>query len=296
MSHPLTAVEFFSGIGAFAEACRFSAIEVVAAFDQNEHANKVYESNFGLKPDSRNLESLKSGDIPRASIWWMSPPCTPFSRRGKQKDEEDPRAQALLNLIEILPDHLPDYFFMENVEGFIDSNVGERLNKTLDEHGYKRKSFNICSSMFGVPMRRPRHFIAASRLKQPVSPLVEAFAETRRLAEFLTRNTDESLFLKGSEVQKYRAVLNIVDYQDENAYLICFTRGYYKCRTASGSLIQLPDGNVRFVAPEEILDLFGFSKTFSFPASMPMPTRWRLVGNSVDVRAIKAVMSSLQHC
>jgi site-specific DNA-cytosine methylase len=298
MVDSLKAVEFFSGIGAFAEACRDSPINVIAAFDQNEHANKVYESNFQLSPAHKNLESINPDDIPDASIWWMSPPCTPFSRRGKQKDDEDPRARAFLNLIAALPSCKPEYFFMENVEGFAASKVNERLQKTLIDLGYKHISFNLCSSMFGVPMRRPRHFIAASRTTQPKTPEIEAFADPRTLRQFLIENDEPDLILSESELEKYRPVLNIVDAGDPEAYLICFTRGYYKCRKASGSLVRTANDGARFVSPSEILDLFGFSPKFKFPTSLSMSLRWRLIGNSVDVRAVKAVLSTvgLRHC
>ncbi|MDZ4835217.1 MAG: DNA cytosine methyltransferase [Candidatus Melainabacteria bacterium] len=294
MVSPLTAIELFSGIGAFAEACRSTGIKVVAAYDQNEHANKVYKSNFGLEPIKRNLESLGLEDFPQANIWWMSPPCTPFSRRGERKDDVDPRSQALAKLIEIIPQRLPDFIFLENVEGFIDSKMHDRYSKTLAECGYQNISFSICSSTFGVPMRRPRFFIAASRTVPLVEPDIERFRESRNLPEFLTRNDDHRLFLSPETVEKYRAVLNIVDPHQTDAYLICFTRGYFKCRKASGSLIQLPDGIVRFVAPDEIIELFGFSGEFRLPEDMPLSVKWRLVGNSVDVRAIRAVLSTAQ--
>lgn len=292
MVSPLTAIELFSGIGAFAEACRQTGVEVVAAYDQNEHANKVYKSNFGLQPVRRNLETLNAQDIPQANIWWMSPPCTPFSRRGEQKDDEDHRSQAFAKLIKIIPERVPDFIFLENVEGFVGSKMNQQYVETLTASGYRMIAFSICSSMFGVPMRRPRYFIAASRTVQLVEPALQRFREQRSLPEFLTHNADEKLFLPQSEVEKYRPVLNIVDPHQKDAYLICFTRGYFKCRKASGSLIQMPDGRVRFVAPDEILDLFGFSKQFQLPEPLPMSVKWRLVGNSVDVRAIKAVLST----
>ncbi len=292
MISQLTAIELFSGIGAFAEGCRQTGITVIAAFDQNEHANKVYKSNFGLEPCRRNLENLQVDDLPPADIWWMSPPCTPFSRRGQQKDDEDHRSLALSKLIELIPERLPNFVFLENVEGFAPSKMNQRFQKTLTTSGYQFVSFNLCSSMFGVPMRRPRHFIAASRSTTLHAPNLEIFKESRTLSEFLWRNNDSALFLDRAELEKYRPVLNIVDPKTSDAYLICFTRGYFKCRKASGSLIQMPDGNVRFVAPDEILSLFGFSKQFQLPEELPMPVQWRLVGNSVDVRAIRTVLST----
>src|SRR3990167_940922 len=95
----LSAIEFFSGIGAFAEATSNSDIAVIQAFDQSAVANQVYEHNFERKPRSRNLDSIAASEIPKADLWWMSPPCTPFSVRGRRKDDKDPRAKSLLNLI-----------------------------------------------------------------------------------------------------------------------------------------------------------------------------------------------------
>ncbi len=289
----LTAIEFFSGIGAFAEACRGTDLQVVAAFDMNLIANQAYEANFKLKPSAKNLDTLKKDQLPEADMWWMSPPCTPFTRRGKQLDDQDPRARALLNLIDLIPECLPDRIFMENVEGFIGSQTSKKLERTLEESGYRFKSLQLCSSDFGVPMRRPRYFLSASRIDVPAEPAVVK-KDTRKLEDYLIAKNDDdtALMLDNKQVERYRTVLNIVSPDDENAYLICFTRGYYQCRKASGSLIQLPDDRVRFVSPAEILRLFGFSEAYQFPNNLSLVECWRLVGNSVDVRSVRAVLST----
>ncbi|MGH9548353.1 MAG: DNA cytosine methyltransferase, partial [Terriglobales bacterium] len=66
---PLKAIEFFSGIGAFAQAAREFDLEVIAAFDQNESANIVYAHNFGWQPSHRNLDSIQKCDLPDADVW-----------------------------------------------------------------------------------------------------------------------------------------------------------------------------------------------------------------------------------
>jgi hypothetical protein len=95
-------------------------------------------------------------------------------------------------------------------------------------------------------------------------------------------------------VDKYKPVLNNVDPADDNDKVICFTRGYNRCRKASGSLIKAQrEGRVRFVSPEEILSLLGFSSRFEMPDSISRDVAWRLVGNSVDVRAVRALIETL---
>jgi|AGTN01.2.fsa_nt_gi Site-specific DNA methylase len=290
----LRAVEFFSGIGAFSEACRDSQIEVIAAFDQNGKANEVFAHNFSLRPQAKNLDTIAASDIPEAEIWWMSPPCTPYSRRGKQLDDQDARALCLLKLIELLAARLPAFLMLENVSGFVGSRVHEKLKCALDANGYTYSQVSLCSTELGVPMRRPRFFIAACR-NGNLKPFVKGTADPQAnlLRHYLTSD-EESLLVPEEIVEKYWAVLNIVDPQEDNAKVICFTRGYNRCRKASGSLIKAKtEGRVRFVAPEEILSLLGFSSRFQMPSNISRDVAWRLVGNSVDVRAVRALIQTL---
>ncbi|MCA9801191.1 MAG: DNA cytosine methyltransferase [Cyanobacteria bacterium HKST-UBA02] len=290
----MRAVEFFSGLGAFSESARGNGVEVVAAFDQNSHANRVFFENFSMKPSSLNLESINADMIPESSLWWMSPPCQPYTRRGNRRDSRDPRARSLLNLIDLIPSCLPAQLIVENVEGFELGEVFAGLSETLSACGYESRLERICSTDFGVPMLRPRVFLLASR-SGPISPLEpHRFHDRRRLVDYLVDDADVSLVLAPEILDRFYPVLNIVDpTEEESSRLICFTRGYYKCRKASGSLIRLPDGRVRFVSPGEILALLGFSGEYAFPEDLSLSLRYRLAGNSVDVRAVSMLLASL---
>jgi DNA (cytosine-5)-methyltransferase 1 len=293
----LQAVEFFSGIGSFAEACRNLPIEVTAAFDQNPAANEVYEFNFQLKPECRNLDTIEARRIPDAHVWWLSPPCTPYSRRGKRSDLDDARAKSLLHLIEILPIKRPPYFFLENVLGFADSAVHQKLVKSLHQSGYHVCEIDLCSTQFGVPMRRPRRFvIGCTKAAKALANLTPACLPppvpggTCTLQQFFDREPDPALLISPAEVEKYERGFNIIDQQNLEAIAICFTKGYWRCKLASGSLIQMPDGGVRRFSPREMLRLFGFSDAFQFPTHYSLPKIWQLVGNAVDVRAISYLL------
>ncbi|MGD9683742.1 MAG: DNA cytosine methyltransferase [Candidatus Obscuribacterales bacterium] len=289
----MRAVEFFSGLGAFSESARGSGVEVVAAFDQNSHANRVFFENFSMKPSSLNLESINADLIPESSLWWMSPPCQPYTRRGNRRDSRDPRARSLLNLIDLIACCLPAYLIVENVEGFELGQVFAGLSETLRACGYESRLERICSTDFGVPMLRPRIFLLASR-SGTIAPLEpHRFHDGRRLADYLVDDADDSLVLAPEILDRFYPVLNIVDPLEDDSRLICFTRGYFKCRKASGSLIRLPDGRVRFVSPGEILALLGFSGGYSFPDDLSLSLRYRLAGNSVDVRAVSMLLASL---
>jgi len=291
---PLSCVEFFCGIGAFAEAARRRNWPVIAAFDQNEAANAVYHHNFQLKPSVRNLDSIKCTDIPQADLWWMSPPCTPFTVRGNQRDINDPRAQSFLNLIAHATRLKPKFVLIENVSGFVGSTVHDHVVKSLTASGYSIKEFDLCPTNFGVPMRRPRHFVIASQ-----EPFVQHEDENPAppgltpLHSYLVDDQDELLFVDAETMRRYGKGFHIVDRDTADTVLTCFTRGYFKCRKSSGSLLAMPAGQARRLSPREITALLGFSKGFEFPAEMDYPTRWKLVGNSVCVRSVDSLLEWL---
>ena len=286
----IQALEFYSGIGAFAQAARRLDVSVLSAFDQSQWANLTYQCNYGHKPNSRNLDSISAADIPAGDLWWMSPPCTPFSRRGKQKDLEDNRARSFLHLIGLLQSESmqgkrPRYILIENVEGFIGSKMHDHLLDTLAKNGYQTAEFRLCSSMFGVPMLRPRVFIVAG-LTAFNADAVPPPVPTRESINKYLHVADETFNCDPEMLKRYDAVLNIVDPAVADSYFICFTSGYHRCRQASGSLISTGPGAARFVAPQEILALLGFDSQYSIPETIPLEVAYKLVGNSVDVRAI----------
>ncbi len=288
------AVEFFSGIGAFAQAAASCNIAVVAAFDQSQPANLTYHHNYGLEPIARNLDTVGCNQIPEAEIWWMSPPCTPFSVRGKRKDQDDPRAVSFLNLIDRIAQCLPSVVMIENVSGFVGSFVHQHLTAVLSDCAYQFAEWDLCPTEFGVPMRRLRHFVVAVRNGWKLGEMKPAPTASYALTQYLDAEPDSCLIVDDQTMRRYGHGFDIVDGARADAYLTCFTSGYWRCRKASGSLLALPNGGARRFAPEEILRLLGFRCDFSFPAAIDLPARWRLLGNSVDVRAVEFLLGLLE--
>ncbi|MBI4533711.1 MAG: DNA cytosine methyltransferase [Candidatus Melainabacteria bacterium] len=289
----LSAIEFFSGIGAFTEATYGSNLKVIAAFDQSSVANQVYKHNFSLLPVQRNLDSISSLEIPQADLWWMSPPCTPFSVRGRRKDENDTRARSLLNLMNLIPHSWPELILLENVCGFVGSNVHGLLCSTLDACGYAVRGVNLCPSQFGIPMRRPRYFMAASRVALPKVLMDPPEFVREPIANFLMAEPSGELRLGDHVISRYGKGFDVLDPDKVDSVAICFTSGYGKCMRASGSVVRCADGGLRYFAPEEIIDLLGFSSRFTFPGHIDLQSRLHLAGNSVDVRCLRHLLGFL---
>lgn len=294
----MKAIEFFSGIGGFNQAARRCGIETVAAFDQDLAANQVYEINYGLKPSCRNLDSIAAEEIPDADFWWMSPPCAPYTIRGARRDEKDTRAKSLLHLMALIDRRKPKIIAVENVVGFGDSIVLKRLKEEMAYQGYDSSEMLLCPTQFGIPMRRPRLFVYAiregyGRVVRYPQPVPNA-NELTRLSDVLMSLPTEILKVDESDIERYGAVLNIIDPFEPGQRAICFTSGYGKCWKASGSLLRMKDGTVRRFAPVEILRLLGFPDDFCLPENLNLTKLLKLIGNSLEVRSVLFVLKAIK--
>ena len=52
-------------------------------------------------------------------------------------------------------------------------------------------------------------------------------------------------------------------------------------------------GKIRAFHPRELLNLFGFPQSFSFPDSMTFRYQYQLIGNSVNVTVVAALLREL---
>jgi site-specific DNA-cytosine methylase len=295
----ITAIDFFSGIGAFSYAARRQGIEVIAAFDQDERARQVYALNFAMAPSTRNLDSITAAEIPPADIWWLSPPCQPYSIRGARKDESDTRSQSLKRLISLMKEKLPRLIILENVYGFSGSQMQRLHFRSATDLGYRLVEFRLCSTDLKVPMKRPRLFMIATlsqaEIDSKTSGLDLASHMVSRghgtLGRFVDREFDDQLLFDRHQLSKYIDSLNIVDAKDDSAVCICFTSGYGVSLKASGSLLTT-DRGVRYFSPGEILRLLGFGDDFKLPENLTLKECWQLLGNSVDVRQAQAILQN----
>jgi len=298
---PLRTLELFCGIGGFAAAANGSNLRIVGALDQSAVALAVYRLNFPGHPARQtDLERISAAELSDfdADLWWLSPPCQPYSLRGRQQDLADPRAQSLARILKVFADiptdRLPCHLALENVAGFASSQARERLVKLLDERDYRIRERLLCPTELGVPSRRPRYYLVASRAE--LSSPRSAVFRSRPLSAFLGSSGDPDpppvLLIPPAVVARFGAGLRILDPADPAAYTTCFTAGYGKSLMHAGSYLKCRVGVRRF-APEELAGLLGFPATFRFPGPLSLRKRWQLLGNSLSVSAVREVLKAL---
>ena len=298
----LRVLELYCGIGGCAAALvdavgsplRANAARPVAALDVNLVALGVYRHNFphptcGALVESVPIERLRRW---RADLWWMSPPCQPFTCRGLGRDLDDPRAATLIAALERVAEVRPRYLAFENVPGFVGSRGHRLLLSTLEGAGYQSViEHTLCPIDFGIPNRRRRYYLVAARGRL-LSPLPSPCHVGGELSDYLDPVPDRALEVDGELFERYRGALHVVRADDPRAQTHCFTSAYGRSVVKSGSYLAT-DSGVRRFSPTEILRLLGFPDSYRLPADLRLENAWRLVGGSLAIPAVRSLLAAI---
>ncbi len=325
-------LELYCGIGGCAAALGdTSAARVVAAVDVNRVALSVYRHNFPHPARASLVESVPADQLRQwdADLWWMSPPCQPFTRRGLRRDLDDPRAETLLAVLDRVTEVRPTYLGFENVPGFQGSGGHRRLLATLERAGYRSIVERLlCPTDFGIPNRRRRYYLVASRGSLltppprprpagvklaphepgpaaqvhgpthpysnagPRDPSLRLGSSAGLLDRYLDPEPDPTLEVAPELLEPFRGVHDVLRADEPAAVTSCFTSAYGRSIVRSGSYLATRRGLRRF-SPTEILRLLGFPAGYRLPADLPLKNAWRLAGNSLSVTVMRAVLSTV---
>ena len=296
---PLLVLELFAGIGGAAAALAgFGRPSEVTAIDVSPKAIALYRHLFPEhRAETALIDTLGTDRLAgyRADLWWLSPPCQPYTRRGLGQDLADPRSAGLRHLIDQIPRVRPRCVALENVPGFAGSDGHRRLRNALENAGYETSDTTLCPTELGIPNRRRRFYLVASREGlAPPSPRPEE--AVRPLHHFLDPDLRQGppppeLAVSPELVRRYPHALSRVSPDESTS--ACFTAAYGRSPVRSGSYLELPDGSLRRFSPAEILRLLGFPPHLALPPGTVARDAWPLVGNSLSVPAVRRVLERL---
>lgn len=292
------ALELFAGIGGFSAATHGHA-DIVGAFDLSSHTLEALALNFPDVPiRQKNIEQITVAQMRAydAELWWMSPPCQPYTVRGNQQDLDDRRAKSLLRVLDLLVEVRPRSVAMENVKGFWDSQARQRVLEVLDASGYEVRERIVCPSELGVPARRERYYVVASLDGlRPVEQMGDVDWPAHTLSHYVDAPelVDPGLYVSDEDREKFAHAMRIFDWDSPDASLNCFTSAYGKTFRYSGAFLREASGRVRYFAPSELLRFLHFPRTYRFPEGMSRRQRYKYVGNSLSVRAMREVLRAL---
>jgi DNA (cytosine-5)-methyltransferase 1 len=162
-------IDLFAGIGGFHVALEGLGHECVYACEINDTLAKLYEENYGIKPE-KDIKKIKVEDIPKFDILCAGFPCQPFSKAGKQAGMTDEDRGTLFDeIVRIIKYHRPKYFILENVP-FIRQHDNETtwnymVDKLENELEYHIDHREYSPHDFGIPQHRKRIFIVGSKFQ-----------------------------------------------------------------------------------------------------------------------------------
>jgi len=285
-----TVLELFAGIGGCAAALGEGAS--VIAVDHDEAAALTYAATHGHSVIRHNLHYAKPQWFERfgADLWWLSPPCQPYTIRGQQRDLQDRRSQALQRVVAALEVVGPPFVAVENVPWFEGSDSEALLLRTLDRMGYAVATKQLCPTALGVPAERRRYYLVAS-LRGLRAPPERPPGPRGRIGDWLDP-FDEALAVPAELASRYDGALHVVDADDLLATAACFTGAYHRSPVYAGSYLR-QDGRLRWWSPTEVARSLGFGDAVRFPDAVGLAKRYKLVGNSLSVWAVRQVLARL---
>lgn len=176
----LKVIDFFSGCGGVSEGLRQAGFDIVIGLDFDTKAAETFQANFPkalfYNTDIRKLDEKELANTFNVKNKKNDPlvlvacaPCQPFSTQNKAKSEDDVRRTLLDETHRFIVELKPDYIFVENVPGLqkIDKDKEgpyKRFIEFLNNQGYNFIEFIARSEEYGVPQRRKRFVLLASKV------------------------------------------------------------------------------------------------------------------------------------
>ncbi|SFK75881.1 DNA (cytosine-5)-methyltransferase 1 [Paenibacillus sp. 1_12] len=181
-------VDFFAGAGGMSYGFHKVGEETgyfrnIGAFDFDKHANKTYETNYGVRSHQLDLGNVEVSDIEdilaskrdknNPLIVIGCAPCQGFSSHRKKDPRKDSRNSLVGRFAEIAVGLKADFIIMENVPDLLAKKHWHHFNafkNILEAEGYNVTSSIVNMAEYGVPQERHRAVVLASKHFSPTVP------------------------------------------------------------------------------------------------------------------------------
>lgn len=268
-------------------------MKIVYANDIDDNACAIFEKNFGIKPDNRDIRTVSSSEIPEIDILTGGFPCQSFSivaQNPKRLGVKDDRGKLFFEMCRILRDKQPKCFIAENVKGILSANGKSAfplIIKEFEDSGYS-VSYRLLNAVnYGVPQKRERVIIVGIRKdlnkKFDFDTLPkEGCIPTSTLSQIIEKDVPEKYFFSQKAVDgmmKKRDLMNKGRAQDINQP--CNTVGAHLAKVSLNSTdpVLLENGKYRRFTPREVARIQSFPESFVLIGSEG--AQYRALGNAI---------------
>lgn len=269
--------------------------DIVFANDISKDAARIYNANFAVYADIRDIRRITSSQIPDHDILTAGFPCQPFSiqaqnppRPGSLSDE----GQLFYELVRILKTKKPLAFIAENVVGLKSVNEGRDFSLIISElrkSGYIVRHRILNSLNFGIPQKRERVFIIGFRKDLSITPPFP------RKKNYKPKVVLKDVILGENEVpEKYffseRAVKGLMESKSgkgmnrgrvQDTMSTCATVTAHLAKVSLNSIdpVLITGGRFRRFTPREVARIQSFPDEYHLEG--PDTSLYRCLGNAI---------------
>ncbi len=193
------AIDLFCGAGGLSEGLRQAGFRVVGAVEVdslacstyrlNHKRVKVWQNDIRSVTGTGMMKSLKlrPGEL---DLLAACPPCQGFSamrtKNGTRRNR-DRRNDLIFDVLRIIRSTRPKSVMLENVPGLADNKRFAVFTKALKSLGYQTVARVLNTANYGVPQRRRRLVLLASKIGQPTfAEITEPCRTVRQVIAGLT--------------------------------------------------------------------------------------------------------------
>jgi DNA (cytosine-5)-methyltransferase 1 len=270
----LSVVGLFAGIGGIEVGLHSAGHQTVLLCEIDAAAQRVLRERFPEVPLTADVRELRS--IPEVGICAAGFPCQDLSQAGRTEGIRGTNSGLVAEVFRLVEQADPRWLLLENVPFMLQLDRGAAmrfLTRSLERLGFTWAYRLVDTRAFGLPQRRQRVIVLASRTHDPREVLF--FGDEREPVW-----PDPSVVACGFYwTEGIRGLGWAVD-------AIPTLKGGSTVGIPSAPAIRFPDG---FVGTPDLRDaerLQGFEVDWTAPASHDSRRngfRWKLIGNAVSV-------------
>lgn len=167
----LTAIDLFAGAGGATQGLRDAGFDVRVGVEIDSDAAATWSLNHPgvmLEADMRTVSGrqlMDAGGFEYGELDLLKacPPCQGFSSLRGGTHPDDARNDLVIDTLRIVDELYPRAVLIENVPGLRRDHRFESLTAGLRNRGYELEDYIIEASTLGVPQRRRRLVVIATR-------------------------------------------------------------------------------------------------------------------------------------
>jgi DNA (cytosine-5)-methyltransferase 1 len=178
----MKAIDFFCGAGGMSYGLQSAGIKVLAGIDNSKECRDTYTANVaGAKFIQRDISGLSAPELGRRLglkrndpdlLFAGCSPCQFWSKIRTDKTKSERTAQLLRHFQKFIGYFSPGFVLVENVPGLYSrksESILPAFLEFLNNQGYVWSDGVVNANHYGVPQKRMRYLLLATRLSKTIS-------------------------------------------------------------------------------------------------------------------------------